>query len=120
MPSTIDNTTLYGPVDMDSSVAPLSNKVYWWIAFGVATQVLASFFTAFRDFTLVPSVSTGLQLAVVVVMVALTLGFMVYDGYVKEREKGTIQKPFAPFEHLYQRQLNRQLIRTQKNGRQSS
>jgi hypothetical protein len=75
----------------------------WWAIFALATVGLSLFFQTFKIFTLTPSWSTGLPLLAATALVFLTMVLLIYDGYAKEKAKGKVLKPFAPFEWLYAR-----------------
>ncbi len=83
---------------------PVFRLGLWWLLFAVASFALSLFFQAFREFTVTPTQQTFISLvASVVFVVCLTL-ILVYDGYVKERFKGNVIQPFAPFDWLIARQ----------------
>lgn len=74
----------------------------WWGAFLAATFILSLCFQAFKEFTLTPDVFHGLLLLGALLLLLGVMLLLVIDGYLKERQKGNIQRPVALFEWIYQ------------------
>ena len=85
-----------------STKAGLS-RLRWWLVFGLATLSLSLLFRTFKTFTLVPDLANGLTTLVALLAVCITMTALVYDGYVKEKAKGKLQRTFGLFEWLVQR-----------------
>ncbi|MEB3206598.1 MAG: hypothetical protein VKK59_04540 [Vampirovibrionales bacterium] len=75
----------------------------WWFVFIAASVSLSWFFEAFKSFTLMSSLRSGLQLIGCALLLATSFLVLVYDAYVKEKIKGTLARTFAPFEWWYNR-----------------
>lgn len=76
----------------------------WWGFFGVATVSMSLALQSFKQFTLNPTLPLGFKFAVACLACLLSVTILIYDGYVKEKQLGKIQRPFAPFEWLFAQQ----------------
>ncbi|MBX2860493.1 MAG: hypothetical protein KTR14_04620 [Vampirovibrio sp.] len=90
---------------MDKKSFSGMNSLLWWVVFGLSTYGLSLFFQTFKTFTVTPTDMNGLALLGAIAFLAVTFLVLMFDGYVKEKIKGKIQREFGPFEALY-RKLN--------------
>ena len=77
----------------------------WWAVFILATVMLSQFIQRFKAFTLAPNLETGLMLLGVILLLLLSCLALIYDGYLKEKQKGSVHHPVRLFEALHRFQL---------------
>ncbi len=73
----------------------------WWMVFLAATVTLSLVFAAFKDFTLTPTLHTGLWLGIKCVALFGLTAALVYDGYAKEKQQGKVKNPVGWFDKVY-------------------
>lgn len=85
------------------NVSPL-NKITWWGVFGLSSYLLSLVFQGFKLFTVAPTLENGLVFLGAMALLSVSLMVLVYDSYVKEKAKGTVEHPIRLFEWLLARQ----------------
>ncbi len=86
------------------SVARPLTPLQWWVVFGLDTIVVSLAFQAFRDFTISPAISTGIELFAVVFMVIILSGMLGYDSYAGAKLQQQVVNHVPVFEWLFKKQ----------------
>lgn len=76
----------------------------WWAMLGVASICLSHFFNAAKLFTLTPDLVTGANFVLMTVLTLLAVGYLIYDGYAKDKASGKLVRTFFVFEWLFAKQ----------------
>jgi hypothetical protein len=94
------------PTHEQPPVIPL-NRFFWWAVFLLDTVALSWFLHWFKAFTLAPNWEHGGMLLAVTLLLVGSFMILLYDGYAKEKSRGTLGRRFSPFERVYAWQLAR-------------
>jgi hypothetical protein len=78
------------------------NGLMFWVVFVTATVSFSNWLATFKAFTLLPSVSTFVPLALATLILLFSLLLLVYDGYVKEMQTGSLRRRVKLFDWIYQ------------------
>ena len=77
--------------------------IMFWVVFLTATITFSNWLATFKAFTLVPGFSTFIPLLLTTAILAFTIVLLVYDGYVKEMQAGSLRRRIKLFEWIYHR-----------------
>ena len=95
------------------SQKPLSRGM-WWACFILASITMSLCFQTFKAFTLVPNWSNGLLWLIAILMMVQLVVVLIYDSYVQEKSRGTIQRPIRLFEWMMNRRFLLRAVLEQK------
>lgn len=94
------NTPVQKPAGVDGPPPPFQNKLIWWCMFMLATWSLSRWLHTFRVFSVDPDVASALAFTAATLLLVVSFGALLFDGYIKEKRKGSLGNTFFLFEWL--------------------
>jgi hypothetical protein len=82
--------------------SPLHGLMFW-VVFLTATLTFSNWLATFKAFTLVPGFSTLMPLMLTTAILVFSVVLLVYDGYVKEMQSGSLRHRVKLFDWIYHR-----------------
>jgi hypothetical protein len=87
-------------MSIKSTLNPPLPGLMFWVVFATATITFSNWLATFKAFTLVPAWSTLWPLLVTTGILVFSVGLLVFDGYVKELQAGSLRHRVKLFDWI--------------------